>query len=317
MTHVVIVGAGFAGLNAAKRLRNVAGLAVTVLDRENHHLFQPLLYQVAMAALSPADIAVPIRSLLASARNIRVLKADVLRVDVAARKLITDCGEFSYDYLLLACGAQHAYFGHEEWEICAPGLKTLPQATEIRRRVLEAFEEAERDMDLQARRRHLTFVVVGGGPTGVELAGAIGEMSRYTLARDFRSIDPRQTRVILIEAGPRILPTFDAKLAARAMRDLESLGVQVWASSRVTDVGVEGVRIGSEQVAAATVLWAAGVRAAGVGRTLGARTDQVGRVLVGPDATIEGHPEVFVLGDLAHCTGEDGKPLPGDRKSVV
>jgi NADH:ubiquinone reductase (H+-translocating) len=311
MTNVVIVGAGFAGLNAAKRLRNVAGLTVTVLDRENHHLFQPLLYQVAMAALSPADIAVPIRSLLANSRNIRVLKADVQRVDVAARKVIADCGEFSYDYLMLACGAQHAYFGHEEWEICAPGLKTLPQATEIRRRVLEAFEAAERDTNVEARRRHLTFVVVGGGPTGVELAGAIGEMSRYTLARDFRSIDPRQTRVILIEAGPRILPSFESKLAARAMRDLESLGVQVWTNARVTDVVADGVTVGSEKVTASTVLWAAGVCASDVGRTLGAKTDTVGRVIVGPDVTIEGHPEVFVLGDLAHSAGEDGKPLPG------
>jgi NADH:ubiquinone reductase (H+-translocating) len=311
MKQVLIVGAGFAGLNAAKRLRNVPGIAVTLLDRENHHLFQPLLYQVAMAALSPADIAVPIRSLFARVRNIRVLKADAQKVDVAGRKLITDCGEFPYDYLLLACGSKHAYFGHEEWERSAPGLKTLSQATEIRRRVLEAFEAAERDLSVEARRRHLTFVVVGGGPTGVELAGAIGEMSRYTLARDFRSIDPRQTRVILVEAGPRILPTFDEKLAARAMRDLESLGVQVWTNSRVTNVIEGGVSVGNENVAASTVLWAAGVRAADVGRTLGVPVDQVGRVQVGPDLTIPGHPEVFVLGDLARSEESEGKPLPG------
>jgi NADH dehydrogenase len=311
MKQVVIVGAGFAGLNAAKRLRNVPGIAVTLLDRENHHLFQPLLYQVAMAALSPADIAVPIRSLFAHVRNIRVLKAEAQKVDVANRKLCTDAGEFPYDYLLLACGSKLAYFGHEEWERSAPGLKTLPQATEIRRRVLEAFEAAERDQNVEARRRHLTFVVVGGGPTGVELAGAIGEMSRYTLARDFRSIDPRQTRVILIEAGPRILPSFDAKLAARAMRDLESLGVQVWTNSRVTDVIDGGVSVGNEHVAASTVLWAAGVRAADVGRTLGAQVDQVGRVNVGHDLTIAGHPEVFVLGDLARFEESEGKPLPG------
>jgi NADH:ubiquinone reductase (H+-translocating) len=311
MKQVVIVGAGFAGLNAAKRLRDVPGVAVTLLDRENHHLFQPLLYQVAMAALSPADIAMPIRSLFASASNIRVLKAQVNSVDTAARKVIADCGEFGYDYLLLACGAQHAYFGREEWESHAPGLKTLPQATEIRRRVLEAFEAAERDNDIEARRRKLTFVVVGGGPTGVELAGAIGEMSRYTLARDFRSIDPRQTRVILLEAGPRILPPFDAKLAARAMRDLESLGVQVWTNARVTDVSADGVRVGDEHVAAGTVLWAAGVRASDVGRTLGVPVDTVGRVKVGPDLTIPGHPEVFVLGDLAHVAEPDGKVLPG------
>jgi NADH dehydrogenase len=311
MKQVLIVGAGLAGLNAAKRLRNFPGIAVSLLDRENHHLFQPLLYQVAMAALSPADIAVPIRSLFARVRNIRVLKAEVQRVNVDAHSVVTDSGEYKYDYLLLACGSQHAYFGHEEWERYAPGLKTLPQATEIRRRVLEAFEAAERDTSGDTRRRHLTFVVVGGGPTGVELAGAIGEMSRYTLARDFRSIDPRQTRVILIEAGPRILPSFDEKLAARAMRDLESLGVQVWTHARVTNVGADGVTVGKEQVDAATVLWAAGVRAADVGRTLGAEVDSVGRVKVGPDLTIPGHPEIFVIGDLARREQHAGQPLPG------
>ena len=309
--QVVIVGAGFAGLNAAKRLGNIDGVAVTVLDRENHHLFQPLLYQVAMAALSPADIAVPIRSLLARYRNIRVLKATAQSVDTANRKVSTDTGEIAYDYLLLGCGAQHAYFGHEEWEASAPGLKTLPQATEIRRRVLEALDTAEREANPEERRRQLTFIVIGGGPTVVELAGAIGEMSRYTLARDFRSIDPRQTRVMLVEAGPRILTSFDDKLAARAMRDLESLGVQVWTGARVTDVTRDGVVVGSEKIAAATVLWAAGVRAADIGRTLGVPVDQAGRVITAPDLTIEGHPEVFVLGDMSSRAGSSGKPLPG------
>ncbi len=264
-----------------------------------------------MAALSPADIAVPIRSLFARARNIRVLKAQVQSVNVDGRSVVTDSGEYKYDYVFLASGSQHAYFGHEEWERNAPGLKTLPQATEIRRRVLDAFEAAERDESIEARRRHLTFVVVGGGPTGVELAGAIGEMSRYTLTRDFRSIDPRQTRVILVEAGPRILPSFDDKLAARAMRDLESLGVQVWTNSRVTGVAAEGVTVGKEQVAASTVLWAAGVQASDVGRTLGVPVDSVGRVKVGPDLTIPGHPEVFVLGDMARREEVEGHPLPG------
>jgi NADH dehydrogenase len=240
-----------------------------------------------------------------------VIKASAERIDIAGRVVVTDCGEFPYDYLLLACGAQHAYFGREEWEPHAPGLKNLPQATEIRRRVLEAFEAAEREHDVALRRQHLTFVVVGGGPTGVELAGAIGEMSRYTLARDFRTIDPRQTRVILVEAGLRILPTFDAGLAARAMRDLESLGVQVWTAARVTNVTAQGVTIGNEQINASTVLWAAGVRAADIGRTLGMPVDQVGRVVVKDDLTLPDHPEVFVAGDLAHCNGEDGKPLPG------
>lgn len=311
MKQVVIVGAGFAGLNAAKRLGNARGVSITVIDRENHHLFQPLLYQVAMAALSPADIAVPIRSLLAGYRNIRVLKATAQRVDTAKRKLISDSGEFAYDYLLLGCGAQHAYFGHEEWEADAPGLKSLSQATEIRRRVLEAFEVAERETNPDARRRHLTFIVVGGGPTGVELAGAIGEMSRFTLARDFRSIDPRQTRVILVEAGPRILSSFAEKLAVRAMRDLEALGVQVWTNAPVTDVTADGVVAGKEKVAAATILWAAGVRAADIGKTLGVEMDRAGRVITGPDLTIPGHPEVFVLGDMSSRTGSNGKPLPG------
>ncbi len=310
MIRVVIVGAGFAGLNAAKRLQRIARLDITVIDRENHHLFQPLLYQVAMAALSPADIAVPIRTLLRRP-NVKVIKANARRVDLDRRCVITDAGEFVYDYLLIACGAQHAYFGREEWEPFAPGLKNLPQATEIRRRVLEAFEAAERAQDAASRRRLLTFVVVGGGPTGVELAGAIGEMSRYTLARDFRSIDPRQTRVVLVEAGPRILPSFDENLAARAARDLESLGVQVWTGAPVTEVSAEGVTIGEEKLAAATVLWAAGVKASDIGSTLGVPLDRAGRVIVGPDLTIPGHPEVFVAGDLAHAKGEDGKPLPG------
>jgi len=307
---IVIVGAGFAGLNAAKRLRGVAGIDVTVIDRENHHLFQPLLYQVAMAALSPADIAVPIRSLLIAA-NVRVIKANAERIDLTRRVVVADGIDYGYDYLLLACGARHAYFGHEEWEANAPGLKSLSQATEIRRRVLEAFEAAERETDSLSRRRFLTFVVIGGGPTGVELAGAIGEMSRYTLAKDFRSIDPRQTRVVLVEAGPRILPSFDPNLAARAMRDLESLGVQVWTGAAVTDVTSEGVTIGNEKLAAATVLWAAGVRAADIGTTLDVPVDRAGRVIVAPDLTIANHPEVFVVGDMASATGAEGKPLPG------
>lgn len=312
MKQIVIVGAGFAGLNAAKRLRTARDVAVTLIDRENHHLFQPLLYQVAMAALSSADIAVPIRSLFARWPNVRVVKATARRVDVEARQVITDAGEFSYDYLLLACGSQHAYFGQEHWESHAPGLKTLPQATEIRRRVLEAFEAAEKTVEAEERRRQLTFVVVGGGPTGVELAGAIGEMSRFTLARDFRHIDPRQTRVILVEAGPRILPSFDEQLAARAMRDLESLGVQTWTGAPVTAINAEGVVIGDERIAAATVLWAAGVRAADIGQTLpGVTLDRAGRVAVDASLNIPGHAEVFIAGDMSRCVDANGKMLPG------
>jgi NADH:ubiquinone reductase (H+-translocating) len=311
VTNVMIVGAGFAGLNAAKRLSGVPGIEVTLIDRENHHLFQPLLYQVAMAALSPADIAVPIRSLFTHSRNVRVLKEEVQRVDVAQRRVIADHGEHTYDYLLLATGAQHAYFGHDDWEPHAPGLKNLSQATEIRRRVLEAFEAAEREPDAPARRKHLTFVVVGGGPTGVELAGALGELSRYTLTRDFRSIDPRQTRIMLIEAGPRILMGFDDDLAARAMRDLESLGVQVWTHARVTQVSEAGVTVGDEDIASSTVLWAAGVRASPLARTLAVPLDNAGRVIVKEDFTIPDHPEVFVAGDLALAKDADGTPLPG------
>jgi NADH:ubiquinone reductase (H+-translocating) len=310
--RVVIAGAGFAGLNAAKVLGNRAGIEVTVLDRLNHHVFQPLLYQVAMAALSPADIAAPIRSILHRKRNVRVLQASVQSVDLGARKVICDCGEFAYDYLLLACGATHAYFGHEGWECHAPGLKSLSQATEIRRRVLSAFEEAERETDRMRQERLLTFVVVGGGPTGVELAGAIGEMARYTLSRDFRQIDPRHARVILVEAGPRILPAFTAPSAARATRDLESLGVEVRVSSAVTSITREGVTLGTETIPAATVLWAAGVRASDIGRALGVPADSAGRVIVEADLSLPGHPDVFVLGDLAHALDQrTGRPLPG------
>lgn len=316
-TRVVILGGGFAGLNAAKRLGNVSGIDVILIDRQNHHLFQPLLYQVAMAALSPADIAVPIRSIVAGYRNVKVLKATARRVDVAARKVITDCGDFEYDFLILACGSQHMYFGHDEWEAAAPGLKTLPQATEIRRRVLEAFEAAERETDPDRRRQQLTFVIVGGGPTGVELAGAIGEMSRYTLARDFRSIDPRLTRVILIEAGARILPSFTEKMAARAVRDLESLGVQVWTGAKVTDVTAAGVQVGEEKLFAATVLWAAGVRAADIGSTLGVERDRAGRVQALPDMSIPGHEDVFVAGDMAAALDEAGRMLPGVAQVAI
>lgn len=311
-SNVVIVGAGFAGLNAAKVLSNHASIEITLIDRLNHHLFQPLLYQVAMAALSPADIAAPIRSILSKSRNVRVLQGSAQAVDVAARKLVTDGGDFSYDYLLLACGATHAYFGHQEWETRAPGLKSLSQATEIRTRVLSAFESAERESDSARQQWLLTFVVVGGGPTGVELAGAIGEMSRYTLARDFRRIDPRRTRVVLLEAGRRILPAFTDKSAAHATRDLESLGVQVRVNSKVTAVTADGVELGSELIRAATVLWAAGVRANEIGRALGVECDSAGRVIVGPDLSIPGHPEVFVAGDLAHAVDQKTKRvLPG------
>jgi NADH dehydrogenase len=299
--NVVIVGAGFAGLNAAKVLSNHSAIAVTLIDRLNHHLFQPLLYQVAMAALSPADIAAPIRSILSKSRNVHVLQATASAIDVSGRKVITDVEHLAYDYLVLSCGARHAYFGHDEWEVRAPGLKSLSQATEIRTRVLSAFEAAERESEPERQRALLTFVVIGAGPTGVELAGAIGEMSRYTLARDFRRIDPRSTRVVLLEAGPRILPSFTEKSALRATRDLESLGVEVRVNSKVTGVSADGIGLGDESIHAATVLWAAGVRASEIGRSLGVACDPAGRVIVGPDLSIPGHPEIFVVGDLARA----------------
>jgi len=316
-TKVVILGGGFAGLNAAKELGRLPGYDVLVVDRQNHHLFQPLLYQVAMAALSPADIAVPIRSILAGYPSVRVLKAVAEGIDTDHRIVTTDAGAHPYDWLVVACGSQHMYFGHDEWEAVAPGLKTLPQATEIRRRVLEAFEGAERETDPERRRQLLTFVIVGGGPTGVELAGAIGEMSRYTLARDFRSIDPRQTRVVLVEAGPRILPGFSEKMAARAARDLESLGAQVWTGAKVTNVTGTCVEIGGEKLYTATVLWAAGVRAADIGKSLGVERDGSGRVRVQADLSIADHPEVFVAGDLAHCSAPGGRPLPGVAQVAI
>jgi NADH dehydrogenase len=308
--RVLIVGGGFAGINCATRLGNVDGVDVTLVDRRNHHLFQPLLYQVAMAGLSPADIAVPIRSLLSGYENVQVLQATVESFALTTKRVSTDAGELAYDTLVVGTGAQHAYFGNERWEPYAPGLKTLEQATEIRRRVLHAFEAAEVEADPKRRRALLTFVVIGGGPTGVELAGALGEMSRFTLSRDFRHIDPKLTRIILIEAGPRILPTFATRLSSRATRDLEQLGVQVWTETFVTDVATHGVQAGAEHIEARTVLWAAGVRASHLGAALGTKLDGQGRVVVGGDLTIPGHPEVFVAGDLAHFE-QDGRVLPG------
>ncbi len=311
MAHVVVVGGGFGGLAVAKGLGGARDLEVTLIDRRNHHLFQPLLYQVAMAGLSPAEIAAPIRSLLARQRNVRVRHEEVRGIVPAQRRLETTHGSVGYDRLVLACGARHTYFGHADWEEHAPGLKSLEEATEIRRRVLSAYERAEMEMDATQKKLLLTFVVVGGGPTGVELAGALGEMSRFTLARDFRNIDPALARVILLEAGPRILPSFGAELASRATRDLEGLGVQVWTSSTVTGVDAKGVDVGPERIQAATTLWAAGVQAGPLARSLGAPLDPLGRVLVEADLSVPGYPEIFAIGDMACARSADGSPLPG------
>jgi NADH dehydrogenase len=310
--EVVIIGGGFAGLNAAKQLGREPGVNVTLLDKRNYHLFQPLLYQVALAGLNPSDIAAPIRGLLSRFGNVRVLLAEVTGIDTVQRSVQLDGGtSLSYDYLVLASGANHAYFGHEQWEQYAPGLKTLEQATEIRRRILTAFERAELTEDPQERRRLLTFVVVGGGPTGVELAGAIAEMSRFTLARDFRSIDPRQSRVLLVEGAPRILGAFYPELSEAASQSLTKLGVQLKTGCVVTQVDEQGVEACGERIPAATVVWAAGVKVSGLAALLGVPLDPQGRVIVRADLSVEGHPELFALGDLAHCPGRDGKPLPG------
>ncbi len=309
--RLVIVGGGFAGINTARSLRKRTDLEITLIDRQNHHLFQPLLYQVAMAGLSPADIAAPIRHMLSAQQNCRVVQGEVTGVDFDQSLVKADFGDLPYDYLVLACGARHSYFGRDEWEEHAPGLKSLEQATEIRRRVLTAFETAERTTDLEEQRRQLTFVVVGGGPTGVELAGAIGEMSRFTLAKDFRRIDASSARIVLIEAGSRILPMFTENLTSKATRHLEHLGVQVWTNAKVTSVTAEGVEVGSERIRAATVLWAAGVVGAPIGKVLGLAMDRSGRIVVEPDLSVPGKPNVFVAGDQASFTHQTGAPLPG------
>jgi len=307
---VVVVGGGFGGLYAARALAG-RPVRVTLLDRRNHHLFQPLLYQVATAALNASDIAAPLRSVLRRAKNVTVLLAEVERVDLATRRLALDRGEIGYDALLLAAGASHSYFGHEEWEVFAPGLKSLEDALEIRRRVLLAYESAEREVDGGEQRALLTFVVVGGGPTGVELAGALAEISRQTIARDFRVIDPTGARIILLEGGPRVLASFPESLSRRAQQALERIGVEVRTGAIVTRVTADAVWLGGEQIRARTVLWAAGVAASPLARTLGVTLDRSGRVPVEPDLSIAGHPEAFVIGDMSVLRGPSGSPFPG------
>ena len=308
--HIVIIGGGFGGLYAAKSLKNAA-IELTMVDRRNHHLFQPLLYQVATAALSPGDIAYPIRAILSRQRNARVLLADAVSVNLNSRKVSLRDGEIGYDFLILATGARHAYFGHEEWETEAPGLKSLEDALEIRRRILLAFERAERISDEADRKAYLTFVVIGGGPTGVELAGAIAEISRQVLVRDFRSIDPREAKVFLVEAGSRILSTFPKPLSEAAVASLQKLGVEVLQGNPVTGIKRGEVALGERAILAETILWGAGVIASPLARSLGVPLDRSGRVIVQPDLSIPGHPEAFVIGDMAVFTHQTGHPLPG------
>ena len=307
--HVVVVGGGFAGLSAARALRR-APVRLTLVDRHNHHVFQPLLYQVATAGLSSADIAAPLRQILRRQANARVILATATGVDLARRTLRLADGELSYDFLILAAGATHSYFGHDEWARHAPGLKTLEDAIDIRRRVLLAFEEAEREADDERRDEWLTFAVVGAGPTGVEMAGTLAEIARHTLRGEFRRIDPAAARVILVEGTERVLPPYPPALSDKARRQLEDLGVRVLTRTMVTGVDASGIWLGKERIAARTVVWAAGVAASPLGRSLGVPVDRAGRVKVGPDLALPGHPEVFVVGDLA-AVDQDGRPVPG------
>lgn len=308
--HVVIIGGGFAGLYMAKRLRR-APVRVTLIDRRNHHLFQPMLYQVATAALNPADIASPIRSILRRHRNLEVLLGDAVHIDTATRTVhLADGAMVEYDYLAVAPGARHSYFGHPEWEARAPGLKAIEDALEIRRRVLLAFELAEREADPGVRQQRLTFVVVGGGPTGVEVAGALAEIRRFALARDFRHIDPREATVMLLEGGPRILPGYPERLSQRAKADLRRLGVDVREDTMVTAVSDDAVEAGGWRIPSTTAVWAAGNQASPLLGSLGVPLTPQGRVIVEPDCTIPGHPEVFVLGDAAWHEHGGAPPVP-------
>ena len=313
--RVVILGGGFGGLAAAKALKR-APVELTVIDRRNHHLFQPLLYQVATAGLNPSDIAQPIRGILRKQRNTRVMLAEVTGVDIAARQVLTGDGPVPYDYLIVTTGATHSYFGNDQWEAPAPGLKDIDDALEIRRRVFLAYEAAEKEADAEKRRALLTTVIVGGGPTGVEMAGALAEISRHGMRDDFRRIDPRTARVILVEGLDRVLPAYPLDLSVKARRQLEGLGVEVWTGTRVTGIDQDGVTLGKERLHARTVVWAAGVAASPLARTLGVELDKAGRVKVAKDLSLPGHPEVFIAGDLAEVE-QEGALLPGVAQVAI
>ena len=308
--RVVIIGAGFGGLEAAKKLA-CEDLNLMIIDRTNYHLFQPLLYQVATAALSPADIAAPVRGILSKCKNVEVILAEVQSIDLNAKKVRMTDGEVDYDYLIVATGARHSYFGHPEWEKLAPGLKSLEDAVEVRRRILMAFEYAERTSDEAARKAAMTFVIIGGGPTGVEMAGAIAEIARYTLAKDFRNIDPSQARVILVEGEPKVLASYPEDLRDSAMKQLADLGVEVRSGIHATNLSEQGLQVGDEFIPCRVKIWAAGNTASFVGKSLGVPVDRVGRVMVNKDLTVPDHPEVQVIGDLANFPHQTGQPLPG------
>jgi NADH:ubiquinone reductase (H+-translocating) len=314
--HVVIIGAGFAGLYAARELCN-APVRVTILDRSNHHLFQPLLYQVATAGLSPGDIAQPIRHVMRECRNTEVLLASVDRIDVANQNVHYEDQTLPYDYLIVAAGATHAYFGHPEWAAIAPGLKTLEDAVQIRRMFLTAFEEAEKEPDPLKRETLLKFVIIGGGPTGVELAGTMSEMSKRVFANEFRYIDTRKAKILLLEGGPRVLSTYSEKLSASAHRQLQKLGVEVRTNALVTRMEANAVYVGEERIETGRVFWAAGVSASPLGRTLGTELDRAGRVNVQKDLTISNHAEVFIVGDLASLKDAEGKTVPGVAPAAI
>jgi len=322
--QVVILGGGFGGLSAAQHLRR-APVEITLVDRCNYHLFQPLLYQVATGSLSPANIASPLRNILKSQKNARVLFAEATHIDAANRRVILRDGVIDYDTLILATGSSHQYFGHPEWEKFAPGLKTIDDATAMRGRILLAFEAAERESDPEKLKAWMTFVIVGGGPTGAELAGALGEIANDTLRHDFRNIDPSQTRIILVEGAERVLPSYPDKLSTAARKMLERLKVTVRTGAFVTNVQEHSVtlRVGdrTEEIATRTILWAAGVLSSPLGRLLGEQTgapvDKEGRLIVEPDLTVQGHPEIFVIGDLANCSHQTGKPLPGVAQPAI
>jgi NADH dehydrogenase len=315
--RVYIVGGGFGGLAAARALAK-SNVQVTLVDRRNHHVFQPLLYQVATASLSPADIAVPIRHILRGQANCRVVLAKITGVDLQRKRLLFQRGAVEFDYLILAAGATHSYMGHDEWEAVAPGLKSIEDATVIRRRILLAFESAEYEGDEARRRAALTFAIVGGGPTGVELAGAIKEVATESIPKDFHYIDTKTTRVVLLQGGDRLIPGFPPDLSERAKHDLEKMGVEVRLNAKVTAITADGVHIGEEFLPVRTVFWAAGVKASSLGATLGVKLDKSGRVVVGSDLAIAGHPEAFVIGDMAAAvTGPDAKPVPGVAQGAM